>query len=104
GTDNKDVNEELARAVSLALFDYARKSRARGFVVSLSGGADSSICAIVVAEMVRRASEALGWTEFCRILSLDERHIGGDWKNAVNELLACAYQGTENSSAITLAA
>lgn len=104
GTDNKDVNEELARAVSLALFDYARKSRARGFVVSLSGGADSSICAIFVAEMVRRASEALGWTEFCRILSLDERHIGGDWKNAVNELLACAYQGTENSSAMTLAA
>ena len=28
-------------ALSLALFDYMRKSRSRGFVLSLSGGADS---------------------------------------------------------------
>jgi NAD+ synthase (glutamine-hydrolysing) len=34
--------EEFSHAVSLSLFDYLRKSRAQGFVVSLSGGADSS--------------------------------------------------------------
>jgi len=32
--------EEFTRATALALFDYLRKSRSQGFVVSLSGGAD----------------------------------------------------------------
>jgi NAD+ synthase (glutamine-hydrolysing) len=36
--------EEFARAVSLALFDYLRKSHSQGFTISLSGGADSSAC------------------------------------------------------------
>ena len=34
--------EEFTRAVSLGLFDYLRKSRSRGVVVSVSGGADSA--------------------------------------------------------------
>jgi NAD+ synthase (glutamine-hydrolysing) len=102
--DNKDINEELTRAVSLALFDYLRKSKAKGFVVSLSGGADSSICAVFVAEMVKRASGELGWKTFCNILSLSESEINQDWKKAVSQLLACAYQGTKNSSSETLSA
>jgi NAD+ synthase (glutamine-hydrolysing) len=102
--DNKEINEELTRAVCLALFDYMRKSKARGFVVSLSGGADSSICAILVAEMVKRAGSAMGWKKFCQSLSLAESEIGNDWKTAVSRILACAYQGTENSSVETLSA
>lgn len=35
--------EEFTRAVTLALFDYLRKSYSQGFVVSLSGGADLSL-------------------------------------------------------------
>lgn len=101
-TDNKEVNEELTRAVSLGLFDYLRKSRARGFVVSLSGGADSAICAVFVAEMVRRASAELGWKTFCETFYLSESEIKGDWRLAVRALLACAYQGTKNSSTTTL--
>ena len=38
--------EEFTRAVALGLFDYLRKSRSRGFVVSLSGGADSAAVAV----------------------------------------------------------
>ncbi|MES2966077.1 MAG: nitrilase-related carbon-nitrogen hydrolase, partial [Bdellovibrionota bacterium] len=34
--------EEFTRAVSLGLFDFLRKSRQNGFVVSLSGGVDSA--------------------------------------------------------------
>lgn len=34
--------EEFTRVVALGLFDYLRKGRSQGFVVSLSGGADSS--------------------------------------------------------------
>ena len=34
--------------MSLGLFDYMRKSRSNGFVVSLSGGSDSAaVCCLV---------------------------------------------------------
>jgi NAD+ synthase (glutamine-hydrolysing) len=101
-SDNKDINEEVTRAVSLALYDYLRKSKAKGFVVSLSGGADSSICAIFVAEMVRRAVAALGWKKFSDTFSLAS--ASDEWRTAVGKLLACAYQGTRNSSDETLSA
>jgi NAD+ synthase (glutamine-hydrolysing) len=94
-TDNKERNEELAQAISLGLFDYLRKSRANGFVLSLSGGADSSMCAVAVTEMVKRAWDVLGPTQFCHALQID---IVDNWKSAVNKLLTCAYQGTKNSS------
>lgn len=98
-TDNKEKNEELVRATSLALYDYLRKSKSKGFVLSLSGGADSSMCAVLVAEMVRRASEELGWATFCKELGLNDVN---DAKTAVHKLLACAYQATDNSSTSTL--
>ena len=50
--------EEFTRAVALGLFDYLRKSRSQGFVVSLSGGADSSAVSCLVALMAEMA-----WTE-----------------------------------------
>jgi NAD+ synthase (glutamine-hydrolysing) len=100
-TDNKDPNEELAKAAALALFDYLRKSKAKGFVLSLSGGADSSLCAVLVAEMVRRASNELGWESFCKALGIPPTT---NVKAAVGELLTCAYQGTKNSSDATLLA
>jgi NAD+ synthase (glutamine-hydrolysing) len=98
--DIMDRNEEFAQAVSLALFDYLRKSKAKGFVLSLSGGADSSICAILVAEMVRRAVDEIGWDSFCKRLGLQATSV----KEAVGKLLTCAYQGTKNSSETTLEA
>lgn len=101
-TDSKDKNEELAKAASLALYDYLRKSKSKGYVLSLSGGADSSMCAVLVAEMVKRAAETLGWSAFCRQLELEEKLIRNDWKKAVNQLLTCAYQATDNSSGSTL--
>jgi NAD+ synthase (glutamine-hydrolysing) len=95
--DVKDKNEELTQAVALALYDYVRKSKARGFVLSLSGGADSSSCAVFVAEMVKRAVAELSWDVFNKALGI-EAH---DLKQAVNQLLTCAYQGTINSSSQT---
>lgn len=96
-TDIKDRNEELTQAVALALYDYARKSKAKGFVLSLSGGADSSSCAVFVAEMVKRAVAELGWDIVNKTLGI-EAH---DLKEAVGKLLTCAYQGTINSSSQT---
>lgn len=99
--DNKEKNEELAQAVSLALYDYLRKSKAKGFVLSLSGGADSSIIATFVAEMVRRGIHELGAETFCKSLGLS---LESDAKKIVEQLLTCVYQGTKNSSTHTLQA
>lgn len=99
--DSKEKNEELAQAVSLALYDYLRKSRAKGFVLSLSGGADSSIIATFVAEMVRRGLHELGVERFCQSLGLEPE---SDPKKIISQLLTCVYQGTKNSSTHTLQA
>lgn len=52
--------EEFTAATTLGLYDYMRKSRSRGFVLSLSGGADSATCAVLVYQMVLRAVKELG--------------------------------------------
>ncbi len=102
--DTKEVNEELTQALSLALFDYLRKSRARGFVLSLSGGADSASCAVFVSEMVRRAADEIGIENVYAILRLAAPQAGPSLDDAVRQLLTCAYQGTKNSSQATFEA
>ncbi len=102
-TDSRERNEEFARAASLALFDYIRKSKSKGFVLSLSGGADSSCCAVLVSEMVKRASAELGWRKFWLLLGYDQ-DAPSDIRQAVNKILICAYQSTINSSNGTLEA
>lgn len=100
--DNKERNEELTRALTLALFDYLRKSKAKGFVVSLSGGADSSICAVMVAEMIKRSTAEIGWEDFCKHTGLNMKDVQGSHLTATHLLLSCAYQSTRNSSETTL--
>lgn len=91
--------EELSRVIPLALFDYLRKSRSQGFVLSLSGGADSSSIATMVAHMVREGLTDLGHAEFQRKLGFE---IPESPKAIVRQLLVTAYQGTKNSSEDTL--
>lgn len=94
--------EEFARAVSLALFDYLRKSRAQGFVVSLSGGADSSACAALVYLMVELGIESIGLEGFKRKLDhISSIRQAANTREIVGKLLHCIWQGTENSSAET---
>jgi NAD+ synthase (glutamine-hydrolysing) len=98
--------EEFARAVALGLWDYLRKSRAQGYVVSLSGGADSAACAVLVALAVRLALAELGPGGMLARLPgarrlRDEIERGGDLEAMVGALLACAYQPTENSGRVT---
>jgi NAD+ synthase (glutamine-hydrolysing) len=95
--------EEFTRAMALGLFDYLRKSRSRGFVVSLSGGADSSAVAVLCGLAVRLAQAELGWEGMRRKLSyisqLDAAPASAaEW---IGRLLTCAYQATRNSSSTT---
>jgi len=45
--------EEIAWGPALWMWDYLRRSGARGFFLPLSGGADSSAVAALVASMAR---------------------------------------------------
>jgi NAD+ synthase (glutamine-hydrolysing) len=97
--------EEFARAVALGLFDYMRKSRSSGFVVSMSGGADSSAVACLVHLMVEFAWRELGAEGLRKKLD-----YVGDWplqpepRRVLSRLLTTAYQTTRNSSETTRAA
>jgi NAD+ synthase (glutamine-hydrolysing) len=121
-----DEYRELNQAISLGLFDYLRKAHSRGFVLSLSGGADSCFCAVAVAEMVRLGVAELGVDEFKQRLGafdqtkteVTQAGAGGkahqevqpateepqltEQQQLVRQLLTCAYQGTVNSSDDTL--
>jgi NAD+ synthase (glutamine-hydrolysing) len=91
--------EEFTRAVSLALFDYLRKSHTRGFTVSLSGGADSAAVVCLIYLMAQLALEDGKTVEKLRFLRPSD-----DAKDLTNQLLTTAYQATANSGEITRSA
>jgi NAD+ synthase (glutamine-hydrolysing) len=93
--------ESFARAVSLALFDYMRKSRSQGFVVSLSGGADSAAVACLVALMVELGVAELGLEGFVDRSGVGDLDECKSNTELVSRLLTCAYQSTRNSSDTT---
>ncbi len=94
--------EEFSRAVVLGLYDYLRKTRSGGYVVSLSGGVDSSATACLVALMVRLADSYAGRVAFCRSLEFVPGVMQArDRWALVRLLLTTVYQSTEHSSDVT---
>jgi NAD+ synthase (glutamine-hydrolysing) len=73
--------DEFENACCLGLRDYLKKSKSKGFILSLSGGADSSAVALLVYLMVEKINKNIT-----------------DEKLKVSDLLTCVYQGTNNSS------
>ena len=102
--DGPDVrHEEFARTVALGLWDYLRKSRGHGYVVSISGGADSAACAVLVRTAIDLALAELGpdgVRAALASLGLDAA-TAGDAAALTHRLLACAYQPTANSGEVT---
>jgi NAD+ synthase (glutamine-hydrolysing) len=111
--------EEFARSVALALLDYLRKSHSQGFVISLSGGADSSAVAVLVHLAFQLGGREIGLRQLASKLTPDgrvsdvlaaicDKFEASDFRQAIleiiNPLLTCVYQSTRNSSAETLAA
>ena len=94
--------EEFTRAEALGLFDYMRKSRSRGFVVSLSGGADSAAIVCLIALMVELAVAELGVEGFLEKVARTGWQLGKT--GLVEQLLTTAYQATENSGDVTKSA
>lgn len=118
--------EAFARAVSLGLWDYLRKSRNQGFALSISGGVDSASVAVLCWTMVRLALAELGAKGFAAAMphlrdipgfsDKDNGQDGGQGNSQdggersdtakyarewVERLLLTVYQGGENSSDTT---
>ncbi|MDF1851718.1 MAG: NAD(+) synthase [Verrucomicrobiales bacterium] len=89
--------EEFTRVMALGLFDYLRKSYSGGFVVSLSGGADSAATAVLVYYMLELGLADLGEERFREKLG----HISFEEGPLLKQLLSCVYQSTRNSSDTT---
>ncbi|MGI8601387.1 MAG: NAD(+) synthase [Verrucomicrobiales bacterium] len=110
-SNSRIKEEEFTRAVALGLFDYLRKSRSCGFVVSLSGGADSAAVSCLVHLMARLALADLGpegvREKLAGILpdriasNADVRDDTAESRALTGALLTTAYQATENSGLIT---
>ncbi|MEN7548043.1 NAD(+) synthase [Rapidithrix thailandica] len=95
--------EEFTNALALGLFDYMRKSYSRGFVISLSGGADSSAVASCCYLMIKLGVEHLGLEKFKQKLSYIQEIQACQGIDEIAQLLiTTAYQPTENSGEVTL--
>ncbi|MCB0496055.1 MAG: NAD(+) synthase [Cyclobacteriaceae bacterium] len=95
--------QQFTKAVTLGLFDYLRKSYSKGFVLSLSGGADSSSLLVLVAEMVKSGVDELGVEGFLKQVNREDllTQVSSS-EEIISKLLIAAYQGSKNSSEATL--
>ncbi|HSI85268.1 MAG: NAD(+) synthase [Candidatus Methylacidiphilales bacterium] len=93
---------EFSLAMCLGLYDYMRKSRSNGFVVSLSGGADSAAVSVLVAMMVEQGISEIGSAAFLAKLTYLAGLQGlSSPRDIIGKLLTCVYQATANSGEVT---
>jgi NAD+ synthase (glutamine-hydrolysing) len=93
---------EFLQAEKLGLFDYLRKSKSKGFMISLSGGCDSSVISVLCAHMITEALKGLGPDGLSARLnwSLPEGDVQ-DPRSWIRERVSTIYQGTKQSGDVT---
>lgn len=96
-------HEEFTRSVALGLLDYMCKSRSRGFVVSLSGGADSAGTVVLVSLAFKLAAKELGFDQLLKRLRyfIGDESPPANIEQLVQKVLTTAYQSTCNSGDVT---
>lgn len=116
-------HEEATRAVALGLHHWLMKTHTNGFVLSLSGGADSGLVASAIYYMCAYSLEEMKSIplmynesffenfilkflsrESCQKFLKNEMTITDTSKEMVNNILTCVYQGSDNSGDVTLTA
>lgn len=104
------TEEAVCRTIALGLWDWQRKTYTRGFAVSLSGGADSALCATLVYQAQVLALMTLGEGAYRAQLSQCGIEVDApgerealQWLRAqvMPQLLSTVYQGSANSGCIT---
>ncbi|KAL2902874.1 Glutamine-dependent NAD(+) synthetase, partial [Bienertia sinuspersici] len=101
------LKEEIAFGPACWLWDYLRRSGASGFLVPLSGGADSSsvaaivgcMCQLVVKE-IENGNEQVK-TDALRIGQYHNGQYPTDSKEFAKRIFCTVFMGTENSSKAT---
>lgn len=93
---------EFLQAEKIGLFDYVRKSNTRGFMVSLSGGCDSSVIAILCAHMIAEALKELGPEALAKKLNwpLPKKDPKAP-RSWIEEHVSTVYQSTAQSGPVT---
>jgi len=92
-------NEEFLKAVSLGLFDYLRKSYSNGFAISMSGGTDSSVVAVLAADAIKMAYKELGSQKFLERFSyIQDLNTFKKVDIILSKMIHGVYQSTQNSS------
>lgn len=100
--------EEIIRYTALWLFDYMRKTGAKGIMEALSGGADSAFNSTIISVMVHLGMNEMGVEKFCDELGLKnkaeilaaeaEGGMEAAAQTCLQEMLTGVYMGTSNSS------
>jgi len=99
--------EEIAFGPSCWLWDYLRRSGASGFLLPLSGGADSSSVAAIVGSMCQLVIKDIANGDECvkadaiRIGQYKNGEFPTDSKEFAKRIFYTVYMGTENSSEAT---
>lgn len=88
---------------ALWMWDYLRRSGARGFFLPLSGGADSTAVAAIVTSMCIQVFDSIKngneqALEDIRRIIKDEKFIPKTWHEIVNKIFVTSYLGTRNST------
>ncbi|XP_010676846.1 glutamine-dependent NAD(+) synthetase-like [Beta vulgaris subsp. vulgaris] len=99
-----EAEEEIAFGPACWLWDYLRRSGASGFLLPLSGGADSSavaaivgcMCQLVVKE-IHNGDEQVK-EDAIRIAQYPDGQIPSDSKEFAKRIFHTVYMGTENNS------
>jgi NAD+ synthase (glutamine-hydrolysing) len=95
--------EEIGRGPACWLWDYLRRSGASGFLLPLSGGADSASVAAIVGCMCQMLKEEMENDDLVakdvkRICGLDNISEIQDHRDLASRILTTIYMGTVNSS------
>lgn len=105
-----DQQRDACLAIALGLWDWQRKTATAGFAISLSGGADSALCASLVYLAQQQALRTLGATAYrqqlvrCGVV-VDEALDGEPLlQAAMAALLTTLYQGSALSGSVTRSA
>lgn len=102
-----DPEEEIALGPACWLWDYLRRSGASGYMLPLSGGADSSATAAIVGCMTQLVTKAVDAGD--KLVEADARRVGqykegekiGTAQELANRIFTTVYMGTVNSGSET---
>ncbi|MBC7661527.1 MAG: NAD(+) synthase [Chitinophagaceae bacterium] len=92
---------EFVQAQKVGLFDYLRKSNSNGFMISLSGGCDSSVVAVLCAHTFAEALNELGPKGLAERLNWPLPSMPDDPASWIKSRITTIYQATAQSGSVT---